>query len=228
MSGSIGATTQPTTATTAQANGRGGQSQGGGLSADFNTFLTLLTTQLRNQDPSQPMDANQLTQQLVQFATVEQALSTNQKLDQMLALQQAGQMADAASLVGRRVAVAGDTLPLQDGTAQVNLPAAGRARTARIDVTDAAGTVIRQQDVQLGAGATAWRWDGRDQRGTQRPDGAFRVSVAGRAADGTAVTLDATVTGRVTGVGREGNALVLRMGAASVGFDRLRDLPGAS
>jgi flagellar basal-body rod modification protein FlgD len=222
MSGSISATTATT--------GTGAARQTGttGLAGDFNTFLTLLTTQLQHQDPSQPMDANQLTQQLVQFATVEQQISTNRNLEQMLALQQAGQMAQSASLIGRQVAVAGDTLPLQEGRAEVTLPAAGRARTARIEVRDSAGTLLRQQDVTLGAGASTWRWDGKDQRGSQRADGAYRLGVVGRAADGTAVSLETTVTGRVTGIGREADQLVLRMGTANIGFDKLRDLPGAS
>ncbi len=196
------------------------------LSADLGTFLTLLTTQLRNQDPTQPMDANQLTQQLVQFATVEQGLTTNATLERMLALQQSGQLAEAAALVGRRVAMESEVLPLQSGAAELNLPAAGRARVARVEISDAAGTVIRTQDVALGA-AAAWRWDGRDARGTTRPDGAYRVSVSGRAADGSAVPLAFTVGGTVTGAGREGGNLVLRLGAATVGFDRLRELPGA-
>lgn len=222
MSGSI----NPTTATAgaaAASTARAGSTTG--LSGDFNTFLTLLTTQLRNQDPSQPMDANQLTQQLVQFATVEQQMNTNQTLERMLSLQQAGQMADAASLVGRDVSVAGDVLPLQDRRAQVNLPAAGLARTAQIEVRDNAGTLLRRSEVSLGAAATSWAWDGRDQRGAQRSDGAYRLTVSARAADGSAAPISPTVTGRVTGVGREGNDLVLRMGAANIDFSRLRDLP---
>lgn len=196
------------------------------LSADLGTFLTLLTTQLRNQDPTKPMDANSLTQQLVQFATVEQQLRGNQTLERLLTLQQAGQLADAAGLVGRRVTVESDRLPLQAGSAEIGLPAAGRARVARIEISDGAGTVIRTEEVRLGAGPTMWRWNGADAAGVVRPDGAYRVAVEGRAEDGAAVPLGFTVAGLVTGAGREGGDLVLRMGGATVGFDRLRELPG--
>ncbi len=218
MSGSISASSSA-----ASSGARQGTTTG--LSGDFSTFLTLLTTQLRNQDPSQPMDANQLTQQLVQFATVEQQMNTNQTLERMLSLQQAGQMADAASLVGRDVSVAGNVLPLQNQAAQVNLPAAGQARTTRIEVQDNSGNLVRRTDVTLGPNATTWNWDGKDQRGSQRADGAYRVTISGRAADGTAATVDTTLTGRVTGVGREGTDLVLRMGRANIPFSQLRDLP---
>lgn len=198
------------------------------LGADMSTFLTLLTTQLRNQDPTQPMDANALTQQLVQFATVEAQLATNQTLERMLALQQAGQLADAAALVGRRVTVESDRLPLQSGRAEVNLPAAGRAGRAVVEIRDASNAVLRREEVTLGAAPTTWRWDGRDAHGVQRPDGTYHLAVAGLATDGTAVPLAFTVTGGVTGAGREAGELKLRLGSLSVGFDRLRELPGGS
>jgi flagellar basal-body rod modification protein FlgD len=216
MSGSISATS----ATPARNTPR--------LSADLGTFLTLLTTQLRNQDPSKPMDTEQLTQQLVQFATVEQQLAGNQTLQSLLSLQQAGQLAESASLIGRRVTVESDTLPLQGGRAEVVLPAAGAARRAVVEIRDAAGQLVRSETVTLGAEAKRWSWDGRDARGTPRNDGAYRVTVAGRAEDGTAVPLTSAVTGQVTGAARVDGALVLRMGAATVGFDRLRELPNAN
>jgi flagellar basal-body rod modification protein FlgD len=198
------------------------------LSGDLDTFLKLLTTQLQNQDPTSPMDANQLTEQLVQFSTVEQQISTNATLQQLLGLQQASQLGEAAGLVGRRVAVETDRLPLQGGRAEVNLPAAGTARSARIEVRDANNLLVRATDVPLGAAAGTWRWDGLDQQGRQRPDGLYRVSASGRAADGAATPLSFSVTGQVTGALRESGAVLLRMGGLTVGYDRLRDLSAGS
>lgn len=228
MSGSL-ATTQAGTASTAStATSPGNRPAGPRLSADLGTFLTLLTTQLRNQDPTKPMDTETLTQQLVQFSTVEQQLQGNQTLSRLLELQQAGQLAGAASLVGRRVTLETDRLPLQDGTAEVVLPPAGRAGSAVVEVRDGAGAVVRTATVNLAAGTTRWSWDGRDSRGMARPDGAYTVAVGGRAADGTTVPLNFSVGGRVTGATREEGELRLRFGSASIGFDRLRELPGGS
>ncbi|WP_137181370.1 flagellar hook assembly protein FlgD [Roseomonas sp. AR75] len=204
-----------------------GTATGPRLSADLGTFLTLLTTQLRNQDPTKPMDTETLTQQLVQFATVEQQLAGNQTLERLLTLQQAGQLAETASLIGRRVTVESDVLPLQDGRAEVALPAAGAARRAVIEVQDSTGNALRRETVTLGSAATSWSWDGRDASGTQRQDGAYRVVVTGRAEDGTDLPLTAAVTGRVTGAARSDGALILRMGAATVGFDQLREMPSS-
>lgn len=202
-------------------------SAGPKLSADLGTFLTLLTTQLRNQDPTKPMDTEALTQQLVQFATVEQQLAGNQTLEQMLSLQQAGQLANTASLIGNRVTVESDVLPLQDGRAEVVLPAAGQARSATIQILDAAGTVIRSDTVTLGAQPTHWVWDGRDSGGTGRPDGTYRFAVNGRTSEGTATAIDASVSATVTGATRIDGDLMLRLGSATVGFDKLRELPGS-
>jgi flagellar basal-body rod modification protein FlgD len=220
MSGSISATGAPTSQATSGAN-----RATTGLGGDFNTFLTLLTTQLKNQDPSQPMDANALTNQLVQFAEVEQATKTNSLMERLIAVQEAGQMAASSDLVGRRVTLETQVLPLQEAKAEVRLPTAGAARRAVVTISDAAGTVLRNTEVPLGTSPTSFVWDGKDRAGTARPDGAYRVSVSGRAADGSVVALPTQVSARVTGVAREASGLVLRFGTATIGFDRLRELP---
>jgi flagellar basal-body rod modification protein FlgD len=220
MSGTV---TSSTAAASALASGTGTT-----LSGDMNTFLRLLTTQLQNQDPTQPMDANQLTQQLVQFSTVEQQVATNRTLQQLLSLQQAGQLGEAAALVGRRVSVETTSLPLQSGLAEINLPAAGTATRAVIEIRDRAGTLVRSSEVALGSAAATWRWDGTNARGVRQADGVYRVSVAGRGSDGGAVPLGFTVRGLVTGAGREDGSLMLRMGGASVGYETLRDLGSAN
>lgn len=208
-------------ATPNPANGRGPQ-----LSADLGTFLKLLTTQLRSQDPTSPMDTEKLTQQLVQFASVEQQMAGNGTLTQLLELQQAGQLAGTADLVGRRVTLETETLPLQGGRAEVVLPRAGTAQQAVMEVRDAAGSVVRTATLPLGAAPTSWTWDGRDARGQQRPDGAYRVTVSGRGADGATTPVTFGVTGLVTGAVRQDGALMLRLGSASVGFDKLREVGG--
>jgi flagellar basal-body rod modification protein FlgD len=227
MSGSITATTTgTTTGTTAGTTGVAARS-GAKLSADLGTFLTLLTTQLRNQDPTKPMDTEALTQQLTQFASIEQQIQGNRTLEQLLGLQQAGQLSGSAALVGRRVTMESEVLPLQSGQAEVVLPAAGRAGRAVVELRDAAGNVLRRETVALGAGPASWRWDGRDAGGQQWPDGAYRVSVTGRAEDGTDVPLASVIAGRVTGSARIGGELMLRLGPAAIPFDRLRELPGS-
>jgi flagellar basal-body rod modification protein FlgD len=218
MSGSIAATSGTTGGTAARAP------TSTGIGSDFNTFLTLLTTQLQNQDPTNAMDANQMTQQLVQFATVEQQIKVNTNLERLLSVEQGNQLVSAAPLMGRMVEVDSDRLALQGGQAQLRLPAAGEARRAVVTVTDPAGRTLRTAEVALGSAPTTWSWDGRDASGTQQNDGAYRYTVRGIRADGTAASVNAGVLARATAVDRSGGEVRLSLGALSVNFDRLRGL----
>ncbi len=211
----------------AAATGRGPAGFGG----DFSTFLTLLTTQLKNQDPTKAMDPQQMTAQLVQFAQVEQAISTNANMSKLIGLQQAAQPTAAAPLMGKAVEVESDRLSLQDGVATLRLPAAaGAAREARIAVLDANGRAIKEATVALGAAPTDWVWDGRGASGERLPDGAYAFAVAGRVAGGGAAAVEATVRARATAAERAPGAngdLKLRLGGLSVGFDAVRSVDGS-
>src|SRR5215831_15863666 len=88
------------------------------LAGNFNTFLTLLTTQLKNQNPLDPLDTNQFTQQLVQFASVEQQINMNTQLTTLVSLQKATQTTSAMGFLGKTVTVKGATAPLMNGQAQ--------------------------------------------------------------------------------------------------------------
>ncbi|MFH5924607.1 flagellar hook assembly protein FlgD [Roseomonas xinghualingensis] len=196
------------------------------LAGSFDNFLTLLTTQLKNQSPTDPLDTNQMTAQLVQFASVEQQISMNKNLEQMVSLQQAAQLTAAAPMLGQRVEVSGDTLPLQDGGATIRLPAAGHARMARVAVMDSSGRTVREAQVMLGTAAQEWRWDGRDSTGKQLTDGAYKVAVTGSDSNGGSAAVDFTMIGTATAAERNKGVLTLRMGAASYGFDAVRSITG--
>lgn len=195
------------------------------LGGDMQTFLKLLTTQLRNQDPTQPMDPNQLTQQLAQFAGVEQQIATNQHMESLLALQRTSALVAATPMMGREVEVASDHLQLSNGTAQeVRLPAAtGIVTRARVALTDSTGAVIRDAVVQLGAGSTSWSWDGKNAQGRALADGRYGLTVTGiDTTGGSTGTLSAVVAGTVTGMSQDQDGVQLAVGALTTGFDTLR------
>ena len=222
------ATTASTTAATTAATTSAAAGAGTRLGANMDTFLRLLTTQLKNQSPTDPLDTNQMTAQLVQFASVEQQIAMNRNVEQLVSLQQTSALTATAPLIGKGVEVEGDRLSLQDGAAALRLPAAGAARTARVVVTDDAGNTIREAQVTLGTAAQTWRWDGRDAAGTRRPDGAYRVAVTGADASGAAAATSFTVLGTVTGADRVDGTVRLRLGAAAYGFDKVRSLTPAT
>lgn len=228
------ATTVQSPATAAAATGAATKTAGSGravgIGGDFNTFLTLLTTQLKNQDPTKAMDAQQMTAQLVQFAQVEQAISMNRNMAKLISLQQASQLTAAAPLMGKTVEVSADQLSLQDGRATLRLPAAGVAREAQIVVLDGTGRTIREATVALGPAPTEWVWDGRDVAGNLQPDGAYAFAAAGRDAGGGVAAIEATVRARATAAERAADAdgdLKLRLGGLSVGFGAVRSVDGS-
>lgn len=217
--------TTTTASTTAASASAGARTQ---LAGNFDNFLTLLTTQLKNQSPTDPLDTNQMTAQLVQFSSVEQQIAMNKNLEQMVSLQQAAQLTAAAPMLGQRVEVEGDTLPLQDGSGTLRLPAAGNARTARVAVLDSSGKTLREAQVTLGTEAQNWVWDGRDSEGKKLADGAYKVAVTGADASGGTATTSFTVIGTATAAERSKGVLQLRMGSASYGFDKVRSLSSGS
>ena len=103
------------------------------LSSNFGDFLGLLMTQLKNQDPTSPLDTNQFTSELVQFSSVEQQINTNTSLTQLIQLTQAGEVMQASAMTGKQVTVTSDHVPLQSGkaTIQFTAPAAEPVRRSR-------------------------------------------------------------------------------------------------
>ncbi|MFN3449733.1 MAG: flagellar hook assembly protein FlgD [Roseococcus sp.] len=218
MSGSIASAT-------ATAGSGAGNRAGSRINADFDMFLSLLTTQLRNQDPTRAMDAQQMTQQLVQFAGVEQQIAANERLERLIALQEAGQLTASAPLIGRMVEVESDRLSLQGGQARLRLPpAAAAGERAVVSVLDSQGRTLLSREVALGAAAQEWRWDGRDGAGRALPDGAYAVRVTATGTGGETRALGFSVIGRATAAERRDGQVQLRLGALGVGFDRLRGL----
>src|SRR3954465_11210635 len=110
---------------------------GSTLAGNFQTFLTLLTTQLQNQNPLDPLDTNQFTQQLVQFAGVEQQLKTNDQLTSLVSLQQTAQSTQALGIVGKTAVAGGGTTKLTNGAATWTL---GVASNSNVAITSANST----------------------------------------------------------------------------------------
>src|SRR6201747_1734484 len=143
---------------------------GSTLAGNFQTFLTLLTTQLQNQNPLEPLDTNQFTQQLVQFAGVEQQLKSNDQLKSLVTLEQSAQATQALIYVGNTVAVDGSTQQF-DGAATWNLKAA-KDTTAAITITNSSGQTVYSGNFALNQGNGSFVWDGKGNDGTQWPAGA--------------------------------------------------------
>jgi len=208
----------------ASANAATSTAQTPRLAGDFNTFLKLLTTQIKNQSPTDPLDTNQMTNQLVQFASVEQQVAMNQNLQRLLTLEQASQLTASAPLIGQNVEVEAEQISLQSGAGTLKLPAAGASQMATVTIRGSGDRIMRQETVRLGSAPRTWSWNGKGPDGVSMPDGAYKVSVTGVGAGGKTEALPFTTIGRVTGAERVGGDLKLQLGQLQASFDKLRSV----
>lgn len=158
------------------------------LTSDFDTFLTLLTTQLQNQDPLEPLDTEQFTQQLVQFAGVEQSIQTNSNLEALIAIQSTNDRQASVDLVGRIASVEGSDVRISNDD---NTPVSWRytlpqnASSLSLSVTDELGREIVNLNGPTTAGAHDLVWDGRLENGNRAPEGNYQLQISAATAEGT-------------------------------------------
>ncbi len=169
------------------------------LASNFTTFLQLLTTQLKNQNPLDPLDTNQFTQQLVQFAQVEQQLKSNDQLATLVALQQTAQATQALEFVGKTVAVDGTTARLANGQAVWNLNVPKQS-VVTLNIKSATGQTVYSSTYTMPAGTQTFVWDGRAANGAKLPDGDYSVEVIAKDANGQLVAVPSEIVGTVDSV----------------------------
>ena len=219
-----------TTTTTAQANStiNGGLA---GLANNYQTFLSLLTTQLSNQDPLSPMDTSQFTQQLTQMTGVEQQLLSNQLLQQLVNQNSSNSgLSNAVNLIGKNVTVDGGSAPLAAGTAtwEFSLPTAPNAMT--VSVLDSSNNVVWSGSVTpSGAGAQTFTWDGKNQAGVQQTDGGvYSIKIAASDGAGSTITPSYTLQGTATAVQTVNGQTMVTVGGAQVPLSSVIGVSSAS
>ena len=185
------------------------------LSADMDTFLTLLTTQLKYQDPLDPMDTAEFTNQLVQYSSVEQAIQTNTKLDNLLSLTISNLGAQAVSYIGKTAQVLGDVMPLEGGKAKAAYTLSKDVSSVTITVKDMNGKVVYSETGETTSGTHEFTWDGKDSNGNQLEDGAYQIVVSPKVPTGeSSATVTTTIFGKVTGVASDSNGIYIGLGNA--------------
>lgn len=186
------------------------------LANDMNTFLTLLTTQLKNQDPLSPMDSTEFTNQLVQFAQVEQQIAQNEKLDSLITQGSANEAAMAVQYIGMNVEAESSKAPLQDGAARFAYGIKSDAKSVGIMISDSAGKTVFTTSGKTTAGVHDFNWDGKDASGNKLEDGVYSISVTALDKDGASIDTWTTVFGTVDGVTNQSGETILAMGKLGV------------
>ena len=189
------------------------------LANNFQTFLSLLTTQLKNQDPLSPLDSNQFTQQLVQMSGVEAQLNGNALL-QKVADNTTNGISTAVSLIGKNVRAASATADLKGGKAQwtYNLPS--DAADLKVEVLDSSGKVVHvEAPASHKAGDHDFTWNGKDMAGVGLPDGTYLIRVTAKDGGGKDLTPTTYVQGLVSGVEQSNGSTLITVNGSKVSWN---------
>ena len=215
-----GSTGTGTAAAGASATGTNALQQ---LGSNFNQFLTLLTTQLKNQDPTSPMDTNQFTQELVQFTGVQQSVATNTNLSQLISLQQSSQVLQSSSVVGHKATVSAGQIALQNGAGEITFTAPN-AEQVQLAIVDSSGRPVRNVSIAAQAGSNDWSWDGLDDHGNKLADGAYGAALETGSAGAAPAAVPFSVVGTATGLVNGSGGMRLELGQLSVGLDKVQSI----
>jgi flagellar basal-body rod modification protein FlgD len=206
-----------TTSSTAQSTISTGQS---GLSTDYNSFLQLLTTQLKNQDPLSPMDTNTFTQQLVAMNGVQQQLLTNSLLTSLVG--QGSSAATAVNLIGKQVQAQSPTATMSNGSVAWTYELGGTAASATLQVLDSTNKVVYSAAApDLSQGQHAFTWDGSTSSGGKATAGTYTLKVVANDTNLQTVSSNVFVSGVVTGVQQTNGATQLNLGSTTVDFSNV-------
>lgn len=191
------------------------------LAESYDTFLSLLTTQLKNQDPLSPLDSNEFTAQLVQMTGVEQQIATNDLLAKLVGNSTSG-VATAVSLIGKDVRVEADVAALKNKKAEWTYELDRAATDVKLEVLDSKGRIVASSAIaDAKAGENKFTWDGKSSGGSALADGVYSLRVTAKDSSGSIVPSKTFSDGLVTGVEQSNGATLLTVNGALVPWEKL-------
>ena len=213
-------TSAPATTTSSSSSSSSSSTSSTGIADNFQSFLTLLTTQLQNQNPLDPLDTNQFTQQLVQFAQVEQQLKSNDQLTSLVNIEKTAQSTQALVFVGQTVAVDGSTAKF-DGNATWNFSSPSSS-AATISITSATGATAYSGSFNIASGNSSFVWDGKGNDGTSWPVGDYKMTVTAKDSTGKDVAISTEIQGTVDSVDLTASPALLSIGGKNYTLDQIK------
>ena len=187
------------------------------ITGNYQTFLSLLTAQIKNQDPLSPMDTTQWTNQLVQYSSVEQQLKGNQYLEQIASNNKAGSMDSAVAYIGKTVSAQSSSANLQDGKASWDYNLGATAGKATATITDTSGNTVWSGDLSdLSSGTHSFTWDGKNAAGAAEPAGYYSLTVKAATASGSDIDTNVGVSGVVSSAENVNGTIMVKVGNSEV------------
>ena len=192
------------------------------LAKDLDSFLQLLTSQLKNQDPLSPMDSTEFTNQLVQFAQVEQQINLNEGMTNVVGLTQQSIVTSAVNYIGETIEAGSDKLPLQNGMARMAYGLGAESAKTTIVIRDLAGEIVYTEQGRTNAGVHELVWDGtHSSTGGQLPDGTYSIETIAVPIGEDPVPTWTTAFGRVTGLTNVNGTTIMLMDQVAVPIDQI-------
>ena len=210
-------TAAPATGSTTPATGADKQM----IASNFTTFLQLLTTQLKNQNPLSPLDTNQFTQQLVQFAQVEQQMKSNEQLGSLVAAEKSAQATTALAYVGADVVVDGATSSVANGKGTWSFNVT-KPSTATVTIKDSMGASAYSGTFAVNPGNQDFTWDGKGNDGKQWADGNYTMTATAVDANKQSVGISTEVTAKVDSVDLTKTPPLLSINGQNFTLDKIK------
>jgi flagellar basal-body rod modification protein FlgD len=197
-----------------------------GIADNFQTILTLLTTQLQHQNPLDPLDTNQFTAQLVQFAGVEQQLKSNDQLKSLIDIEKSAQATAALGFVGKTAVVDGTTAALSNSSATWKLSVPTNSNV-NISITGSNGQTVFTGNYAVNAGSNQpFVWDGKGTDGTQLPDGQYKLTATAIDSANNPVTVTTQIQGVVNSVDLTQSPALLSINGQTYTVSQIKSIAG--
>ena len=208
-------TTATATATTAAAK------DAAKLGDDYSTFLKLLTEQLKNQDPTSPLDTNQFTSQLVQYSSVEQQIKQNKNLETLISQNETSSLTSAAGYIGQEVTADAQTGSLGSDGMKWSYNLGSNAQSTQVTVQNSYGGTVATLAGSTGRGSHTIAWDGRQSDGTRAPDGKYTLVVKATDSGGNDITTSVKLRGKVTAVESSSDGIDVMLGSTAIPISKI-------
>ncbi len=189
-------------------------------------FIKLLTVQLQNQDPTKPLETDQITQQIASLSQVEQQINTNKNLEKLMASFIQSQTSDMVSYIGKSIEAPGNLGYLNGGQATFVYSLASAAKESKLTITDPTGNVVYEGDGTTLAGRNTFNWNGRNNYGERVAEGVYQISVRAKDELGKIVPSNTSSFGRVTSVETLEGINYLALGDILVPLDKVISVRG--
>jgi flagellar basal-body rod modification protein FlgD len=196
----------------------------GKIDKNYEDFLKLLTTQLQNQDPAEPTDTNQLTQQIATLSQVEQQLNTNKNLEKLIGMYQATQYNSVVSYIGKQIEADGNAAELISGKAGFVYYLGAEADKVTVNIKDKSGAVVYSGDGTKVAGRNVFNWDGKNNQGQTMPEGTYTIQLTAKDLQGKDVSSKTFISGVVSSVDSIDGVAYLSIGDIAIPLEKVTSI----